>query len=185
MRALLGLLGEQDPVVGEDPHGVAAQLGPAADQRAAVQRLELLEARTVDDPREDLTHLERGPHVGAGDAEELLGVVDRRVGYGAHRRRAALAPPEVRDDVAALTDRVELVDGEVVREAAGAGVHVGAAELLLVGVLVDRHLHQGWPAEEDAGRAALQDRVVAHAGQVGAAGRRAAEDHGDRRDACG
>ena len=48
--------------------------------------------------------------------------------------------------------RVDLVGGEVVGQARRCGVHLGAAELLLVGVLVDRHLHQRRSAEVDAGR---------------------------------
>ncbi|MFN8149041.1 MAG: hypothetical protein U0R76_16460 [Candidatus Nanopelagicales bacterium] len=55
------------------------------------------------------------------------------------------------DDVAPDAQRVGLVGREVVGETADARVHLGAAELLLVGVLVDRHLHQRRTAEVVAG----------------------------------
>ena len=64
-------------------------------------------------------------------------------------------------------------------------MHLGATERLVVGVLVDRHLHQRRPAEVDARRVLLQHDVVAHARHVGAAGRRRAEHEGDRGDAGG
>ena len=75
------------------------------------------------------------------------------------------------------------VTGEVVAQARSPGVHQRAAELLLVGVLADRHLHQRRPAEEDAGAVLDHDRVVAHAREVGATRGRGAEDHADGRDA--
>ena len=48
--ALQRRLREEDAVVGEDAHRVAVQVGEAADQRLAVERLELVHHRAVDDP---------------------------------------------------------------------------------------------------------------------------------------
>jgi len=62
-------------------------------------------------------------------------------------------------------------------------VHVGAAERLVVGVLAGGHLDQRRPAEKDLGLLVHQHRVIAHAGYVGAARGRVAEDQGDSRDA--
>ena len=56
-----------------------------------------------------------------------------------------------------------LVGGQVVGTARDARVHRRAAQLLLVGVLADRHLHQRRAAEEDPGPSLHEDRVVAHA----------------------
>ena len=64
-----------------------------------------------------------------------------------------------------------------------AGVHLRAAEGLVVDVLVDRHLHQRRPAQVDRRLAADEHRVLAHPRHVGAAGGRRAEDQRDRRDA--
>ena len=77
LRALLRRLGEEDAVVGEDADRVAVEVRPAGDERRAVGRLELVEARAVDDARDDLAHLERLAHVDRGDAEQLVGVVAR------------------------------------------------------------------------------------------------------------
>ena len=62
-------------------------------------------------------------------------------------------------------------------------VHLGPAEGLLVDDLVDRHLHERWPAE--IGRAAALDEhgVVAHPRRVRAAGGVRSERNGDGRDA--
>ena len=43
VRALLGRLGEQDAAVREDPDGMALDAGEPADERVAVERLELVE----------------------------------------------------------------------------------------------------------------------------------------------
>ncbi len=94
-----------------------------------------------------------------------------------------LAPVEVPDDVAADAQRVGLVEGEVVGEPGGARVHLRAAEGLVVGILVDRHLHERRAAEVHPGGVLLQHDVVAHARHVGAARRRRAEHQRDRRDA--
>ena len=61
-------------------------------------------------------------------------------------------------------------------------MHLRATELLVVALLARGHLHQRWPAEEHF--RALFDHydVVAHPGDVGAAGGRVAEHQRDRRD---
>ncbi len=94
-----------------------------------------------------------------------------------------LAPAEVGDDLPADADAVELVRGEVVGEPGHARVHVRPAERLVVGVLAGGHLDQRRAAEEDLGLLVDEHRVVAHAGDVGAARGRVAEDQGDGRDA--
>ena len=62
-------------------------------------------------------------------------------------------------------------------------MHLGAAELLVVGVLAGRHLHERRAGEVDLRLLLDHDDVVAHAGDVRAAGGRAAEHEADRRDA--
>ena len=90
---------------------------------------------------------------------------------------------EAAHDLAAEAQRVDLVGGEVVGQAADARVHVGAAEALVVALLAGRHLDQRRAAEEHLRALVDHHHVVAHAGDVGAAGRRVAEHEGDRRDA--
>ena len=57
--ALERRLAEQDPVVGEDRDRVALDVGEAGDQRLAVERLELVEPRAVDEPGDDLADRDR------------------------------------------------------------------------------------------------------------------------------
>ena len=115
------------------------------------------------------------------DAEQFLGVV-QRLG-DRRRRRALLAPVQPGHDAAADPDRVEFVDGEVVGQTRSAGVHLGAAERLVVGLLAGGHLHQRRAGQEHL-RAFLDHHdVVGHAGDVGAAGGGVAEHQRDGRDA--
>ena len=62
-------------------------------------------------------------------------------------------------------------------------MHLRAAELLVVALLAGGHLDQGRTTQEDLRALLDHDDVVAHAGDVGAAGGRVAEhqrDSGDR-----
>ena len=130
-----------------------------------------------------LPRVERDPQVGRDDAEQLLGV-EQRLGGRRAGRRAALAPVQPRDDPPAEPDRVELVDGQVVGQPGHAGVHLGAAERLVVGLLAGRHLHQRRPAEEHLGLLARPSRRGRDMpGHVRAAGGGVAEHQRDRRDA--
>ncbi|CAM5702648.1 hypothetical protein STENM327S_02821 [Streptomyces tendae] len=122
----------------------------------------------------------RGAQVAGDDAEEFLGVVLGRLGEG--RIGVRLAVAQAGDDAAGLTQGVGLVDGEVVGEAGGAGVHLGAAQGLVVALLAGGHLDQGRPAEEHLRALLDHDHVVGHAGDVGAPRGRVAEDDGDGGD---
>ena len=94
-----------------------------------------------------------------------------------------LAPVQPGDDAAADADGVELVDGEVVGQTRSAGVHLGAAERLVVGLLAGGHLHQRRPGQEHLGAFLDHHDVVGHAGDVGTAGGGVAEHQRDGRDA--
>ena len=61
-------------------------------------------------------------------------------------------------------------------------MHASPAELLLVRLLADGHLHQRRSAEKDASPVLDHDRVIAHPGQVGPAGGRRSEHHAHGRD---
>ena len=89
---LVGLLGEQHPaVVGQHADRVAVDRGPPGDQAGAVERLELVEAGPVHHPGQHLPGVEGDLGVGRGDAEQLVGVVDRLVGGLAWDRARACA----------------------------------------------------------------------------------------------
>ena len=156
-------------------------LAHPGDERRPVERLVLVEAAAVDDAGDDLPRIDGDTQIGRRQVEQLVLVVQRRVG-GAGRAAAALAPVEVSDDLASEPQGVDLVDGEVVGAAGDPRVHAGAAERLVVGVLTGRHLHQRRPGEKDLRLPLDHDRVVAHAGDVRAARGRVAEDERDGRE---
>ena len=164
LGGLVGLLGEEHaPVVGQDADRVAVDGGPAGDQTGSVERLELVEARAVDHPGQHLAGVEGDLGVGRGDAEQFVGVVDRRSSAGMARAGPVLPPVEAAHDLAAEPDGVDLVGGQVVGQAGHPGVHGGAAQLLVVGLLAGGHLDQGRAAQEDLGPLLDHHDVVAHA----------------------
>ena len=100
-------------------------------------------------------------------------------------RRTLFTPVQPRDDAAADADGVELVEGEVVSQTRSAGVHFGAAQRLIVGLLAGGHLHQRRAGQEDLRALLDHHHVVGHAGDVGAARGGVAEHQRDGRDARG
>ena len=180
VRALLRRIGREHAQVGEHPHRIAVDRRPPAHQRGPEAGLELLEARAVHHPGQHGVHVDRCPQVASHQAQELVGIVTRRV-RPQRRPRSGLAPVEVRHDLAALADRVHLVDREVVAEARDLGVHAGTAEGLVVALLARRHLHQRRSGEEDLRLVLHQDRVVGQPRLVGAACGRGAEHDAHRR----
>ena len=89
---------------------------------------------------------------------------------------------QVGDDVSSHADRLRLVLGEVVGETAHGRMHLGPAELLVVGVLTRRHLHERRTAKEHLGVVPDEDVVVRQAWLVRAPCGRAPEDDRDGRD---
>ncbi len=176
LGSLLRRLREKRPVVAQDPDRVAMNARPPADQGGPVQRLELLEVGPVDDARDDFAHVEGRAQVLGHHPQQIFRIVNGlgEVGFGF---RAELAPVEVLDHFPAHADAIQLVQGEVIAESGYLGMHVRAAEALLIRVLAGGHLHQGRPAEKNPGLVLDEDVVVAHSRLVGAPGSRRAEDH--------
>src|SRR4029077_3106113 len=82
VRALLRRLGEEDAVVREDTDREALDPRPRANQRLAVERLELVGTRAVDDPRDQLTCVDLVTKVLRNEPVELRGVRNGRLGAG-------------------------------------------------------------------------------------------------------
>ena len=166
--------GEQDAVVGHDPHRIAPEVGEAAHQGLAVQGLELAEARAVHDAADDLAHVVRPAQVGGHDVVQLVRGLGRLL-------RGGLLQPRLRrrrqggDDRAQDGQRVLVVVGQVVDDAGLAGVHVAAAQFLGRDHLTGGRLDQRRAAQEDRALLAHDDVLVAHRGHVGAA--RGARSH--------
>ncbi len=72
MRALERTLAEQDTVIGEDADREAVDMGEAANERLAVERLELLELGCVDDARDHVANVVRRARVRGHDAVEIV-----------------------------------------------------------------------------------------------------------------
>ena len=70
------------PLLARIADRMAEDVGESADQRLAVERLELVELAAVDDARDHLAHVERLRQIGADDAGDLRGVEERRRALG-------------------------------------------------------------------------------------------------------
>src|SRR5581483_8853446 len=112
VRPLAGRLGEEDAVRGEDRDGIALEPGEAADERLAVERLELVEAAAVDDPRDHLPRVELVAEVLGDEAVQVGGVERGRLRRRPLPRRLRLRAAQMADDLAAHGERV-LVRGRV------------------------------------------------------------------------
>ena len=129
VRALLRRLGEEHAVVGEDPDRDALDAREPADERLAVQLLELVEARAVDDARDQLARVDLVADVVRDQPVELGGVERRRLRSRAVGGGAAELECSGPHDPAGDRERVLVGGGVVVGDAGAARVHVGAAEL--------------------------------------------------------
>ena len=141
-------LGEQDAVIGEDADRVAPDPGKAADQRLAVEPLELVELAAVDEPGDDLAHLIGPAGVGRNDPVDLVGRVER-LARRPDLERDALDAVEIADDAARDAERMVIVKGIVVGDPGDPAVHFGAAQFLGGDDLAGCRAHQGRPAEKD------------------------------------
>ena len=107
---------EQHAVVGDDADEEAMQAGKARDERVAVARLELVEARAVEDARDDLVDVVRLPDVGVDDAVHLgrvvLGLLD-----GGDIPGQMLRHMKCRHNRSTLSQRVRIIFRKVVGDA--------------------------------------------------------------------
>src|SRR3546814_16733856 len=95
----------------------------AADQRLAVQRLELVELAAVDQPRDDLAHVVGPPQVAGAEAVEFFRIVvrlGRRPSNGPRR----LGPGERREDAACEGERMGI--GSIGRVSETEGVYLSS-----------------------------------------------------------
>ena len=81
--------------------------------------------------------------------------------------------------------RVKLVDSEVVGQTRYSGVHFGAAERFVVGLLAGGHLHEWRPGQEHLRTFLDHHHVIGHPGNVGTPRGGVAEHQRDGRDAGG
>ena len=156
--------------------------GKAGDQRRAVEALELVELRAVDQARDHLADVVLLLEVGRHDGVEVFKRVSRLDRLG-KIDVDALARIEGSGDAPHDRQRMDVVGRVVVGDAGEAGMHVGAAELLGRDDLAGRGFEQRRAAEEDRALLAHDDGLVRHRRHIGAARRAGAHDAGDLRNA--
>ncbi|MNV77103.1 hypothetical protein D3C71_1704990 [compost metagenome] len=116
MRALLGAFREQHAVIGQDGHRLPPDAGEAAHERRAVQGLELIQLRAVDDAGDDLAHVIGGADVLRDDPVQF----GRIIGGGArlpHVQRLGLDGVQIGNDGANDLQRMLVVLGHMVDHA--------------------------------------------------------------------
>ncbi len=149
------------PLLARIATGKSPEVRETADQRLAVEGLELVELGVVDEARDHLAHVVRLAQVARHDAVEFRGVVRGQRGLAA-AEPGGRTVVEAADDLARHRERVGVVVGEVVDDTRRARMHVAAAEGLGVDDLAGRRLHERRAAEEDRALVADDDRLVAH-----------------------
>ena len=125
-----------------------------AHQRVAVQRLELVQPRAVDDPGDHLAHVVGVPRVVGHDAVAARPGRMRRAAASTTSHAQIARRVQVGDHLADDPQGVLVVQRVVIGDAGLPRVHVGAAQLLGRDVLAGRRLHQRRAAEEDRAGAA-------------------------------
>ena len=130
MRGLERRLAEQDTVVRDDPDAEALDAGEAAHDRRAVQRLELVKTRAVDEPRDDLVHVVLRADVPRDQRVQVGRVVGRRLWRDLVVYTPVARTLQLRDDVPRDGNRVRIVEREMIGDPRHARVDVGAAEVL-------------------------------------------------------
>ena len=182
MRGLERGLAEEDAVVRDDPNAEALDAREAAHQRGAIQRLELVKAGPVDQPRDDLVHVVLRSNVFRDEGVKIGWVVRRWLGQRLVVHAPVRGALELRDDLACDGDRVRIVEREVIRDARNPRVEVGSAEVLGGNINSRGGLHQRWPADEDRPLTFDDHRLVAHGRHICAAGGRRSHHERDLRD---
>ena len=159
-------------------------MGETGDERVAVEGFEFVELAAVRNAGNDFAHFERVARVGGNHAVDFcLGV------SGGTRRQqrqlVAFDGVQIADDAARDAQCVGVVFGQVIGDAAGAGVQLGAAQILGADHLARGGAHQGGAGQEDGALVAHDDGLVAHGRHIGTAGGAAAHDDRDLGDAFG
>ncbi len=142
----------------------------AADDRRAVQRLELVKARSVDEPRDDLVHVVLRPNVLRYEGVEIFRIVCRRLGHDPVVDAPIRGTLELGDDLARDGDGVRIVEREMIRDTGDAGVQIGAAELLGRDLDAGGGFYERRTTDEDRSLTLHDHGLVAHRGYVRAPG---------------
>ena len=184
VRAFLCRLAEQHAVIGDDRHRIAMQMGKAADQGAAIQRLEFVEYRVVHQPGNHFAHVIGLFWISRHNAVQVGGGVAGRYNRFA-LQLACLAPVEVGNAAPGNGQRMFIVFGIMVSHAGGPAMHIGATQILGTDDLTGSRLDQGRAGEKDGRLLAHHDGFIGHCRHIGAAGGTGPHDHGNLRNTPG
>ncbi len=179
--ALERRLGEQHPVVGEDPDALPVDAGEAGDERVRREsRLELGEATAVGEAPDDLVRVVGDGELHPDDIGELEGGRSGATTGCRSSGSGASAGASTTTMSRTICRACSSFSCEMVGDAGDPGVHDAAAQVLghdlAGGGLHERRGHRG-----RSSLVADDHRLVAHRGHVGAAGGGRAEDGGDLR----
>ncbi len=118
------------PLLAMMPTGMPWRCGEAADERRAVARLELVEARAVDDAGDHLAHVIGRAQVGR--ARRRRGRPDRRAAAPARQLPLDVACARLRLATASARQRqrMRIVARQMIGDAGKPRVHIAAAEVL-------------------------------------------------------
>src|SRR5207253_3726122 len=118
---------EQYAIVGNDADRKAHDVRETANQRVAVKRLEFVKPRSVYDSCDDLTHVKGLPDIGRNNSVNLSRVVKWWLGI---RERPGILffAEQICNDVAGNSQRVRVVHGVVVGDAADSAVDLCTAQ---------------------------------------------------------
>ena len=169
--------GEQNAVVGDEANQKPVQTRKSCDERCAVPLLELVEARAIDDSRDDFPYVVRLSEVGVDDAVNL-GRVVFRILWRRHVCREPLGRIHRRHHRATQRERVFVVFREIVGDPGKPRVHVGAAEFLGGDLFARGRLDERRTAQKNRSRTFDDDRFVRHRRHVRSA--RGTRAHHDR-----
>src|SRR6266481_5432229 len=178
-----GVGGDVFFLIGDDAHGPAAHAGIAAQQGFSIFGAIFLEFAAVHQACDDFAHVVLLGGIAGKDSVELVDGVERLFEARVAEDWGIWRAHFVYQGANSFQARF-IVGFAEIHSAADLGMHFGAAEILGGSFLADGSLHQRGPGEEEAGAFGHQN-VVAHHGEIRAAGNAHAHDGGDLRNAHG
>ena len=180
MRALLRRLAKQNAVIGDNTHWITQDARKPTHQGGAEESLKFVQFRAIDDPRDHLAHIVGDPRIGRHHAVYFT----RRIERFARLADVALRdlhPIETGDGAAHQIQRMSVIVSEVISDARGAAVDVGAAQFLGADHFAGSRLYQRWPREKNRTLLGNDNRLVGHGRHIGPTGGARTHHRGDLR----
>ena len=184
MRALLGRFGEQNPVVGDDPHRTALHMRKTSDQCLAIAWLKFIKARAVHRARNHFANVIRRAQIRGNNAKNLFGVIGRllaRLPVHAHGPLTV----QMAHGTTRQRQSMRIIFCEVIRHTREARMHIPATQVFSCDNLARRRLYQGGACQEDCPLLFNNDGHIRHGRHISAPSRARPHNHGNLRNALG